>query len=58
MLKDYLRLRLVSTYAQFLSPAFDDAYFDFYKQVLSGQKEQKSRWKRVIDTEADFGAGA
>ena len=56
VLKDYLRLRLVSTYAQFLSPVFDDAYFDFYKQVLSGQKEQKLRWKRVIDTEADFGA--
>ena len=55
VLKDYLRLRLVSTYAEFLSPAFDDAHFDFYKRVLSGQKEQKPRWKRVIDAEANLG---
>ena len=56
VLKDYLRLRLVSAYAEFLSPAVDDAQFDFYKRVLSGQKEQRPRWKRVIDTEAGFGA--
>ena len=56
VLKDYLRLRLVSAYAEFLSPAVDDAHFDFYKRVLSGQREQRPRWKRVIDTEAGFGA--
>ena len=56
VLKDYLRLRLVSAYAEFLSPAFDEAFFGFYKRVLSGQKTEKPRWKRVIDTEAGFGA--
>lgn len=56
VLKDYLRLRLVTSYAQYLSPAFERVYFDFYRRTLSGQKEQKPRWKRVIDIEAEFGA--
>jgi len=56
VLKDYLRLHLVSAYAEFLSPAIDAANFDFFKRVLSGQKKQKPRWKRLIDTEAGFGS--
>jgi putative endopeptidase len=56
VLKDYLRIRIVSGYAQYLSPAFDNAQFDFYGRVLSGQKEQRPRWKRVLDTEAGYGA--
>lgn len=55
VLKDYLRLTLVTAYAPYLSPAFEDAHFAFYKGVLSGQKAQKPRWKRVIDTELGFG---
>jgi putative endopeptidase len=56
VLKDYLRIRLISAAAPYLSPAFDDANFDFYGRVLSGQKEQRPRWKRVLDTEFGFGA--
>jgi len=56
VLKDYLRFHLVSAYAEFLSSAFDSAHFDFYKRVLSGQKEQKPRWKRVLDSENGFGS--
>jgi putative endopeptidase len=54
VLKDYLRLRLVNEYAEYLSPAFDAAYFDFHKRVLAGQKAQRPRWKRVLDTEGGF----
>src|SRR5205823_2266430 len=42
---------LVDTYAQTLGKAFDDEQFRFYGQVLSGQQEQRERWKRVLDSE-------
>ena len=51
VLRDYLRLRLVDEYAPTLSKAFDDEHFRFYGQVLSGQEEQRPRWKRVLDAE-------
>jgi putative endopeptidase len=50
-LRDYLRLRLVDAYSPYLSKAFDDEHFSFYGQVLSGQKEQRPRWKRSLDAE-------
>ena len=51
VLRDYLRLHLVDTYADTLGKAFDDEQFSFYGKVLRGQKEQRERWKRVLDTE-------
>ena len=51
VLRDYLRLHLVDAYAPTLAKSFDDEHFRFYGQVLRGQKEQRERWKRVIDTE-------
>jgi putative endopeptidase len=51
VLQDYLRFHLVSDYSEFLSTPFDDEHFSFYNQVLSGQKEQRPRWKRVLDAE-------
>ena len=36
VLKDYLRLRLLTGYAEALSPDFERAHFDFYKRALSG----------------------
>ena len=51
ILRDYLRLRLLDAYSPYLSKAFDDEHFSFYGQVLSGQKEQRPRWKRVLDAE-------
>jgi putative endopeptidase len=48
VLQDYLRARLVATYAETLSKAFDDEHFRFYHQVLSGQNEPRPRWKRVL----------
>jgi putative endopeptidase len=53
VLQDYLRYHLVDAYADYLSAAFDDAHFDFHGKVMSGQQEQRPRWKRVIDEEND-----
>jgi len=51
VLQDYMRVRLADRYADNLGKAFDDEVFRFYGQVLSGQKEQRPRWKRVLDDE-------
>ena len=51
VLQDYLRFHLVSDYSQYLSKEFDDEHFTFYARVLSGQHEQRSRWKRVLDSQ-------
>jgi len=51
VLKDYLRVHLVSEYAASLSAAIDNEDFSFYGNVLSGQKEQRPRWKRVLDAQ-------
>ena len=53
VLRDYLRLRLVDGYSEYLSAPFDQENFRFYGQVLSGQKEQRERWKRVLDSEGN-----
>lgn len=46
--KVYLRWHLVNTYAEYLSKPFDDQNFKFYRTVLSGVKEKRPRWKRVL----------
>ena len=51
VLRDYLRFHLVSNYAPYLNKDFDQENFNFYHRVLSGQKEPRPRWKRVIDAE-------
>lgn len=51
VIKDYLRLHLVAEYAPYLSPAVDAENFDFYRRVLTGQKEEKPRWQRVLDVQ-------
>jgi putative endopeptidase len=58
VLRDYLRFHLVSAYAEYLGPDIDAEHFAFHYRVLQGQKEQKPRWKRVLDTENDFGSVA
>jgi len=49
--KDYLRFQLIVGYADKLGKKYDDARFAFYGTALTGTKEQKPRWKRVIDYE-------
>ena len=51
VLRDYLRLRLVDGYAEYLGAEFDAENFRFYGTVLQGQTAQRERWKRVLDNE-------
>ena len=44
--KTYLRWQLVNISGNLLSSAFEDARFDFYGRKLTGQKEQRPRWRR------------
>ncbi len=46
----YLRLHAIDGMAPYLADKFNDERFDFYARTLRGQKEQKPRWKRVLDT--------
>lgn len=56
VLKDYLRLQLLSLYAGFLDKAWADEDFAFNGKILSGQNEQRPRWKRVLDSQ-EFAMG-
>ncbi|RDJ00234.1 M13 family peptidase [Dyella solisilvae] len=51
ILRDYLRVHLADAYASYLSADFDNEHFDFYGRTLSGQAQQKPRWKRVLRAE-------
>ncbi|WBO20884.1 M13 family metallopeptidase [Sphingomonas abietis] len=46
--KDYLAFHFISDHAQYLPKAFDDAHFDFFGKTLSGQPQQRARWKRGV----------
>ncbi len=50
---------LADNAAPYLSKPFTDAYFVMRDKTLSGQKEEKVRWKRAITTVSggDFGVG-
>ena len=51
VLQDYLRLRLLRVYSPYLGAAFVDEDFRFYGQTISGAKQLRDRWKRVLDAE-------
>lgn len=56
--KDWLRFRLVSAAAPYLSSAFVDENFAFYGRTLSGTTELRARWKRgVAFVEGAIGEG-
>jgi putative endopeptidase len=48
--KVYLKWHLLHEAAPFMTKAFEKENFDFYSTVLSGVKEMKPRWKRVLNT--------
>lgn len=47
--KAWLAARYLSAHAAYLPRRIDDATFAFYGKLLSGQPEQRARWKRGID---------
>jgi putative endopeptidase len=46
----YLRYHTIAGGAPYLSSDIADANFAFYGTTMRGQKEQKPRWKRVLDS--------
>ncbi len=50
-LKEYLRYHVVSSFLPYLNKQAQELNFEFSGKVLSGQKEERPRWKRVIDSE-------
>lgn len=48
--KSYLKWNILNRTASYLSSEFENADFDFYGTALRGQKVQKPRWKRVLNT--------
>ena len=49
VVKAYLAWNVIRGAASYLSDEFVDASFEFYGKTLSGKKENRPRWKRVID---------
>jgi putative endopeptidase len=52
--KTYLRWNLVNAFAGELNSAIDREHFHFYGTVMGGAKEQRPRWKRVLDNEEGY----
>ena len=46
--KAWLRARLIVSEGQFLSKPFVDANFEFLGRTLTGQQQQRERWKRGV----------
>ena len=46
--KTYLRFHVVNSASPYLSAAFVDENFEFYRKYLRGAKEQQPRWKRCV----------
>lgn len=47
--RTWLRFKTIDEAAPFLSSAFEQENFEFYRKTLAGQKEQQERWKRVLE---------
>ncbi len=48
--KEYIRLRLLSSYADFLTEDFVQAKFDFYSKTIYGREQQQPRWRRAVSS--------
>jgi putative endopeptidase len=48
--KIYLRWQLVNASSSLLSQPFVDEKFDFYGRTLTGQKAQRPRWRRRVQS--------
>lgn len=52
----YLTFHVANATAAYLAQPIETAHFDFYGQVLRGQKAQQPRWKRCVRyTDSDLG---
>jgi predicted metalloendopeptidase len=55
--RDYLKFRILDTYAVGLPKAYVDAHFEFYGKTLAGIPQPRSRQKRAVVATAGDGAG-
>jgi putative endopeptidase len=46
--RSYLRYHYLEAHASLLPRAFDEESFDFYGRTLSGQPQQRERWRRAV----------
>lgn len=51
VLRDYLKLHLLASYAPYLGGKFEQAHFDFYNRELRGQQQPRPLWKRALGAE-------
>jgi putative endopeptidase len=58
-IKAWQAFHIADNAAPYLSKAFADAWFDMHDKTLSGQAQQRVRWKRAITAVSgdDFGVG-
>ena len=47
--KTYLKWNVLNSFASFLNKEIEDQNFKFYATIMSGVKEQKPRWKKVVE---------
>lgn len=47
-MKNYYKLRLLESYAPYLSASFVDEHFDFNGRALNGKQQLRPRWKRGV----------
>jgi putative endopeptidase len=47
--KTYLRWHLINATADKLNREFEQEHFNFYGRIMVGAKEQKPRWKRMVE---------
>ena len=52
--RDYFRWGTLHSSASFLSKSFVDENFNFYSRTLRGAKEQRPRWKLMVDNTSNF----
>jgi putative endopeptidase len=52
--KTYLRWQLATTFASQAGGAYDAENFRFYGTVMNGTREQRPRWKRMLDEEENY----
>lgn len=51
--KAYLTWHTLTSFSSYISSKYDKENFNFYATLLSGTKEQRPRWKRVLNAQED-----
>ncbi|MGH9483430.1 MAG: M13 family metallopeptidase [Terriglobales bacterium] len=51
VLRHYLTLHLLATYAPYLGDKYRQTHFDFYNQQMRGQRQPRPLWKRALGAE-------